>query len=307
MCLTPIQKKQSATECQPEGQYSVFRIPDTQLEAARQAGLPVIRQVARRSLPADKTAEVWTATGGLSVVSICRGRLAMESAGLNGILQERQMGVCLPSEAPFRLRACADCTCLLLELVHIQPDPVFVSRLQAGKVFLPRGAAAASAMVHLLETESSTPSMEENTAMAYQFLMYLRQHGVCYENEKTCPPLVAAALGMIDEELTHLEGVDEIAARLEVSLNHLIRQFTRYMGISPGKYLRQRRIAYAKVLLTRPDMSVALVSGLSGFSDPNYFAKVFRQMTGVSPSEYAAAHENSKIPQKSNRLEEIYL
>lgn len=47
------------------------------------------------------------------------------------------------------------------------------------------------------------------------------------------------------------------------------------------------RIDYARQLLkSHPEMSVAAVGMRCGFSDQAYFSRQFKQMTGVSPSQY---------------------
>ena len=43
---------------------------------------------------------------------------------------------------------------------------------------------------------------------------------------------------------------------------------------------------YAKLLLRGEDPSITYVAEASGFANANYFAKVFRRETGISPSEY---------------------
>ena len=80
--------------------------------------------------------------------------------------------------------------------------------------------------------------------------------------------------------------MDELAQRLEVSKAHLIRTFTKSVGISPGKYLTRVRVEYAKLLLRGEDASITYVAEASGFANANYFAKVFRKETGMSPSEF---------------------
>ena len=95
-----------------------------------------------------------------------------------------------------------------------------------------------------------------------------------------------AALSIIQEEFPFLEGVEELAERLEVSPAHLSRVFSRKTGISPGKYITRVRIEYAKLLLRDPDTTITYVAEASGFANANYFAKVFRRETGLSPSEY---------------------
>lgn len=122
--------------------------------------------------------------------------------------------------------------------------------------------------------------------------------------QQTYPPLVDETIHIIQEEFAYLYGVEEIADRLFVTKNHLIRIFTSHVGISPGKYLTQVRIENAKLLLQSGEHSLELVSTSCGFSGANYFCKVFRKETGMSPGEFlrTAPHiESTAIPH------EIYL
>ena len=109
-------------------------------------------------------------------------------------------------------------------------------------------------------------------------------------------PLVEAAVGIIQAEFPFLEGLDELAERLEVSKAHLIRTFTRQTGVSPGRYITHLRLEYAKLLLRGEDPSITYVAEASGFANANYFAKAFRRETGMSPSEYMES-----VPQQDRK------
>lgn len=110
--------------------------------------------------------------------------------------------------------------------------------------------------------------------------------GMDPEAEKPYPPLVKCALGIIEEEYPYIFGVAELAESLEVSKHHLIRQFTRATGVSPGKKLAQTRVHHAKRLLKSGEYGVEIVGQMVGFANGNYFSKVFRGQTGLSPKEY---------------------
>ena len=104
------------------------------------------------------------------------------------------------------------------------------------------------------------------------------------------------AIAIIQEDFPYLEGLDDLAGRLEVSKAHLIRSFVRETGISPARYITRVRIEYAKLLLRGEDASITYVAEASGFANANYFAKVFRRETGMSPSEYLES-----APQREHR------
>jgi transcriptional regulator GlxA family with amidase domain len=61
------------------------------------------------------------------------------------------------------------------------------------------------------------------------------------------------------------------------------------MGITPQDLLREARIKRACQLLQTTDKTVAEIAYASGFTDPKYFSRCFKQSTGQSPTEYKNA------------------
>ena len=59
-------------------------------------------------------------------------------------------------------------------------------------------------------------------------------------------------------------------------------------------YLIKCRIEKAKKLLGSTDMSIMKVSMMSGYSNPAYFTKHFKRITGITPKEYRAQLEDLK-------------
>lgn len=147
-------------------------------------------------------------------------------------------------------------------------------------------------IVKLLENE--TVSLPKCTEAAFHLLMQIYQHAKQWETEKKYPPLVEAAVGIMQEEFAFLDGIDSVSERLGVTENHLVRQFSASVGMSPGKYLRKCRLEYAKALLIQGDLSINMIAQLSGFSCANYFGKVFRREYGIPPGAYAQIHAGEK-------------
>ena len=113
----------------------------------------------------------------------------------------------------------------------------------------------------------------------------------CYdavsENERMkYPVLIVHALALIHKNYAQLYGVEELSEELMVSKCHLVRVFSSAVGTSPGKYLTAVRLAASKNLLCGKDYSIEVVAALCGFSGANYFCRVFRRETGISPLVY---------------------
>jgi AraC-like DNA-binding protein/DNA-binding response OmpR family regulator len=78
----------------------------------------------------------------------------------------------------------------------------------------------------------------------------------------------------------------QIAEAIGVSEDYLSQIFRQEMNISPWEYLSRYRIMRAKELLRCTSDAVKNVALRVGFTDPAYFSRVFRNVTGTSPSAY---------------------
>lgn len=81
-------------------------------------------------------------------------------------------------------------------------------------------------------------------------------------------------------------SVSEYAKMIHLSADRFTHIFTQTMGISPKQYLLRIRIERATELLENTDLTVARISELVGFSDGNYFSRLFKKYTGHSPCFY---------------------
>ncbi len=81
--------------------------------------------------------------------------------------------------------------------------------------------------------------------------------------------------------------VDELARVAGLSRAHFSRMFAANEGLPPAEFVLRRRLQRAARLLTQAaPLSIKDISVMSGFDDPNYFAKVFRRYFGASPTEF---------------------
>jgi YesN/AraC family two-component response regulator len=74
--------------------------------------------------------------------------------------------------------------------------------------------------------------------------------------------------------------------------NYLSVIFKRKYGVTPGEYLMEFRIKEAMRLMDeQPHLLLKQVAGQVGYADPLYFSRVFKKLTGQSPTEYAQTRQ----------------
>lgn len=80
--------------------------------------------------------------------------------------------------------------------------------------------------------------------------------------------------------------VESIAKELGYTTYYFTKKFNKEMGIKVTDYIKQTRIEYAKIMLITTTKSIQEISDSLHFGTRNYFSKVFREITGISPAEF---------------------
>lgn len=111
------------------------------------------------------------------------------------------------------------------------------------------------------------------------------QRGGQADLQNNLPPLLRAALRLMEDRLDDPLEIPSIAAQMNVSLRHLERMFHQHLGTSPVRYYISLRVAHARELLLYSDRSVLDVAVATGFSSTSHFSHWFKQAYGYRPTE----------------------
>lgn len=76
----------------------------------------------------------------------------------------------------------------------------------------------------------------------------------------------------------------ELAGNVGLSVNALRRLVMSARGMSPGKYIRNFMLEYARFAIERDGVSIAEAAYLAGYSSPGNFATAFKRCFGICPS-----------------------
>lgn len=85
-------------------------------------------------------------------------------------------------------------------------------------------------------------------------------------------------------------NVELICKELGFSRANFYRKLKAITELSPAELIRNKRLEIAARILCDTDMNVSEVSERTGFSTPAYFARCFKLVYGMSPSEYVQSH-----------------
>lgn len=125
------------------------------------------------------------------------------------------------------------------------------------------------------------------TGQLYLFLSQLiRACPTCQQVQSMRQKHYQTALHFIYANFMNDISVQEIASHVGLSRSQLYRIFQAESGESPVDFLNRYRIHEALLLLRDAELSISQVAASTGFADPLYFSRVFKQHKGVSPSAY---------------------
>jgi LacI family transcriptional regulator len=95
-----------------------------------------------------------------------------------------------------------------------------------------------------------------------------------------------AAVRFIRNHVDEMIGVEDILREVMISRRSLERKFKTVLGRSPLDEIRRVRVERVKELLTASDMPMPEIAARAGFSGPDRLAIVFRDETGMAPTDY---------------------
>ncbi|MGC0398342.1 transcriptional regulator GlxA family with amidase domain [Streptomyces sp. SAI-126] len=247
-------------------------------EILETADTVVITPVSPERLPAELPEEVRRALGHIRpdarIVSICTGAFVLAKAGL---LDGRRATTHWQLAGHFRR---------LFPHIDLDPDVLFVDD---DRILTSAGAASGvDVCLHMVRKDHG--SELANTVARRCVVPPFRDGGQAQYIEQPVPEQGAAstagtrawALERLDEPLT----LGDLAAHARMSLRTFARRFNDEVGLSPGRWLIQQRVARARHLLESSDLSVDQIAGRVGFATGASLRQHLHAAIGVSPQVY---------------------
>jgi transcriptional regulator GlxA family with amidase domain len=216
------------------------------------------------------------------IVSICTAAFVLAAAGL---LDGRRATT--HWQVVDRFRA-------LYPRVDLDPDVLFV---QDGRILTSAGAASGvDICLHIVRTDHGS---ELANAVARSCVVPpFRDGGQAQYIQQPVPDCgVTSTAATRDWALTHLDeplALNDLARHAGMSLRTFARRFNDEVGLSPGRWLIQQRVARARDLLEVSDLSVDQIAGRVGFATGASLRQHLHAAIGVSPQAYRRTFQEAR-------------
>ena len=125
-----------------------------------------------------------------------------------------------------------------------------------------------------------SPFMEASREKLRLILLKAREH-------RHISPTAKRALQYIENHFSEQISLEQVADILGMAPASLSRLFSEELGTGFARTLIEYRLKRAKELMRQDTFSVKDISFACGYQDPNYFTRLFKQWTGMTPTEYA--------------------
>lgn len=106
------------------------------------------------------------------------------------------------------------------------------------------------------------------------------------QTEKSMSPVIIKLLDYIEENYKYDLNLKEISDKLNINSIYLGQLFQREIGILFSDYINNFRVNKAKKLLSDTSLKASEIGVLVGYTNKNYFYRKFKNIAGLTPSEW---------------------
>ena len=99
--------------------------------------------------------------------------------------------------------------------------------------------------------------------------------------------IIRNAQRFVQEHVTDKLTVPIVAENIGVSASYLTALFHKHLQLSPGEYVRRIKLQQSKQLIREGQMNFTQISESLQYSTVHHFSRQFKQMFGMTPTEYA--------------------
>ncbi len=111
------------------------------------------------------------------------------------------------------------------------------------------------------------------------------------KNEPDQKQIYADIVDYVKTNLSKNITVAEIASKFGYNEKYISHRFAQITGMSLKQYILNQKVDAANFMLTDTNVPIAQIAQELGFSNSQNFSRLYKKLTGLSPSEYRNAYE----------------
>lgn len=250
---------------------------------------------------------------GFTFTSMLRGKKIMKLDGVEEFEYVPGESVLAKSESLMRIDFPeaqpvnpTQCTALVIENSYLNRQISYINEtssrtegfgewnIDLSKIVLKNNYELAEVSSRLMRLFADSNPMKEiyiDLALKEFVLCVMRLQNLQLKNthNSATAKLLAEVIKYIKSNITCDIQLKDLCRLAGMSKSAFYATFTNEYGISPKQLIIRERLQFAKELLHNEHLSIKEISYASGFSDPNYFIRIFKKVEGVTPGEMMRA------------------
>lgn len=137
----------------------------------------------------------------------------------------------------------------------------------------------ARSATHVVNEECNNPKAVGNLCKMYS-----------EATEKEKSDIVSEIIQYLSEHIGDKVTLEDVMKEFSMNRNRLNELFVKETSMTCLAYLVKMRINLAQIMLAETELQIAEIAGRVGYPDSNYFIKVFKKHTGMTPSIYRESY-----------------
>ncbi len=135
---------------------------------------------------------------------------------------------------------------------------------------------------HLYQSSESLADFRINVKQMFKNLCKFENES----SDKKYNNKIAAAIKFIEENYVKNLSLEEVAGYINMNASYFSNIFKKDTGMYFSDFIQKIRVEKSKSLLVQPKYKIYEIAEKVGFTDEKYYFKIFKKITGVTPTQY---------------------
>ena len=172
------------------------------------------------------------------------------------------------------------------------------------------GVKAYDINAHFNKLKSKPPHIHRQIYINYIEILLLNiiksimkeksDEAVFFKSDSNCSEVTAKVISLLESRIYSDISIEEICAKIGYSRGHICAHFKHDTGKTVNDYFQNLKMEEAKRLILETNQDFTLISESLGYSNPQYFNKVFKRLTGYTPGYFRRTIFKGSVQRKSN-------